>query len=211
MDVEKAPGCSGFQSTLPLWGATITACRKLAEGSPISIHAPPVGSDYAHANYDRLIVGISIHAPPVGSDYRASRTAGRTSGFQSTLPLWGATVLYALYKTVLSIFQSTLPLWGATILTFGRTAWATFQSTLPLWGATMGIPAFFRSEIRISIHAPPVGSDQSSGSPPGTDWDFNPRSPCGERPSAAATAQMGVKFQSTLPLWGATRSSFRPR
>ena len=33
---------------------------------------------------------------------------------------------------------------------------------------------------------------------------FNPRSPCGERHQAAAYIHLNIKFQSTLPVWGAT-------
>ena len=55
-----------FQSTLPVWGATLLELVKgLALG--ISIHAPRVGSD----QLARLTIKksyISIHAPRVGSD-----------------------------------------------------------------------------------------------------------------------------------------------
>ena len=37
------------------------------------------------------------------------------------------------------------------------------------------------------------------------DKDFNPRSPCGERPSRAGRGSRPVQFQSTLPVRGATR------
>ena len=40
--------------------------------------------------------------------------------------------------------------------------------------------------LKISIHAPRVGSDPEAGGPPKAAWDFNPRSPCGERPACAA-------------------------
>ena len=60
----------------------------------------------------------------------------------------------------------------------------------------------------ISIHAPRVGSDLILA------WslqlgksDFNPRSPCGERPGAGVSLADAVQFQSTLPVWGATTTS----
>ena len=78
----------------------------------------------------------------------------------------------------------------------------------------------------ISIHAPRVGSDLSGLTNSLEDEDFNPRSPCGERPWIPVTIRrsnnfnprspcgerLGVhqttiqnwKFQSTLPVWGAT-------
>ena len=58
-----------FQSTLPVWGATLAGAFAPAFFK-ISIHAPRVGSDveiYARNPRGRL---ISIHAPRVGSDRR---------------------------------------------------------------------------------------------------------------------------------------------
>ena len=43
------------------------------------------------------------------------------------------------------------------------------------------------------------------GYAPGDVRDFNPRSPCGERPLLVPDTFSMVKFQSTLPLRGATR------
>ena len=59
----------GFQSTLPVWGATYLLGDDVISAY-ISIHAPRVGSDfdYAHAV---LVLTISIHAPRVGSDRAA--------------------------------------------------------------------------------------------------------------------------------------------
>ena len=61
------------------------------------------------------------------------------------------------------------------------------------------------SKGNISIHAPRVGSDANgavSESLPVVY--FNPRSPCGERPHLKHTKAYAEKFQSTLPVWGAT-------
>ena len=58
---------AGFQSTLPVWGATtLPPLRPRWRG--ISIHAPRVGSDQNTDRGDVRIVNISIHAPRVGSD-----------------------------------------------------------------------------------------------------------------------------------------------
>ena len=56
----------------------------------------------------------------------------------------------------------------------------------------------------ISIHAPHAGSDFQSGLQMTFGEDFNPRSPCGERLSAAVSKVVSSKFQSTLPMRGAT-------
>jgi len=100
-----------------------------------------------------------------------------------------------------------------------------FQSTLPVGGATVGL--FDKdTEKLISIHAPRGGSDFiisvcifpifdfNPRSPwgerlicnlPGRcDGDFNPRSPWGERPISLFLTEVATIFQSTLPVGGAT-------
>ena len=84
-----------FQSTLPVWGATSptigapqcpqnfnprSPCGERPEfaatfsiSSPISIHAPRVGSDHRR-DIGRRQRGISIHAPRVGSDPHNAHT-----------------------------------------------------------------------------------------------------------------------------------------
>ena len=79
-----------FQSTLPVWGATGAGQEEVEGVSPISIHAPRVGSDRP-MNNDDLTGKISIHAPRVGSDSWLRAACWRAPGFQSTLPVWGAT------------------------------------------------------------------------------------------------------------------------
>ena len=108
----------------------------------------------------------------------------------------------------------------------------TFQSTLPVWGAT-AVSGSFGQLLIISIHAPRVGSDAGGvqigrrnchfnpRSPCGErheagfsaydSTDFNPRSPCGERPVSHPPSSIRVRFQSTLPVWGATRRFRRCR
>ena len=56
-----------------------------------------------------------------------------------------------------------------------------FQSTLPVWGATF-IRQICAVAGIISIHAPRVGSDKFLSSIAPVFFNFNPRSPCGERP-----------------------------
>ena len=59
----------------------------------------------------------------------------------------------------------------------------------------------------ISIHAPRVGSDCNVGPELHRYSNFNPRSPCGERPVQVPVDLSGSLFQSTLPVWGATRDA----
>ena len=105
----------------------------------------------------------------------------------------------------ISLFQSTLPVWGATHISKLAFMWSRFQSTLPVWGATR-VTKLTHKAAEISIHAPRVGSDVARAGHDGVVLYFNPRSPCGERLHISKLAFMWSRFQSTLPVWGATRS-----
>ena len=140
--------------------------------------------------------------------------------------MWGATFCSQGPGSKKQVFQSTLPVWGATegIRRGGHAA--EFQSTLPVWGATVA-PGPLVVGVGISIHAPRVGSDSGTRPWSGPRCYFNPRSPCGERllhfPNIAFrmeyfnprspcgerhTKRFAIcnwrRFQSTLPVWGAT-------
>ena len=106
-----------------------------------------------------------------------------------------------------------------------------FQSTLPLRGA-IGLAAENAESAVISIHTPLAGSDNwwfrafrpsrnfnphsPCGERPGLrnptkplSAYFNPHSPCGERRWTVPSSVDSVLFQSTLPLRGATWMSAR--
>ena len=78
-----------------------------------------------------------------------------------------------------------------------------FQSTLPLRGATAR-SRYERVVNHISIHAPLAGSDNLYAFFAQINLDFNPRSPCGERLLTGEAKADADRFQSTLPLRGAT-------
>ena len=58
--------------------------------------------------------------------------------------------------------------------------------------------------LTISIHAPRVGSDAQAAHQRKAGSHFNPRSPCGERQTQKCHHLKQLRFQSTLPVWGAT-------
>ena len=59
----------------------------------------------------------------------------------------------------------------------------------------------------ISIHAPRVGGDSVRHfTLPGFHY-FNPRPPCGGRQTSLNNSSRCVEFQSTPPVWGATRTT----
>ena len=146
--------------------------------------------------------------------------------FQSTLPVWGATINNIGNVLTGNLFQSTLPVWGATTnYHTGLTLTSDFNPHSPC-GERHFIKLPSYGSFKISIHTPRVGSDCSifcrfrrflyfnPHSPCGErqpcKWIikvsryFNPHSPCGERPTAETRQYGTLPFQSTLPVWGAT-------
>ena len=146
---------------------------------------------------------ISIHAPRVGSDASIASKASARSKFQSTLPVWGATLVKLLYLMGL-LFQSTLPVWGATLfISCPVRSFMHFNPRSPCGER----PPLFASNVNkyfISIHAPRVGSDRGTSeiSPVSSISIHAPR--VGSDKLAGTFLAPASKFQSTLPVWGAT-------
>ena len=210
---------AGFQSTLPVRGATRCPAHGIA-GAPISIHAPRAGSDRRSApgnpdlaNFNpRSPCGerhnatdvrlrdaqISTHAPRAGSDALEVVAGAGAVQFQSTLPVRGATPARCRTRRAPRYFNPRSPC-GERHLSRSRDFGPnSFQPTLPVRGATEASEREF-DEAHISTHAPRAGSDvpelHFSSFP---SFDFNPRSPCGER-------------RSCLTSTGATTNDFNPR
>ena len=78
-----------------------------------------------------------------------------------------------------------------------------FQSTLSLRRAT-AFELIVDGRALISIHALLAESDSWTSPPSSPPCDFNPRSPCGERPSLLRQPHFSRRFQSTLSLRRAT-------
>ena len=128
--------------------------------------------------------------------------------FQLTLPVWGAT--QGRQNAILTYeFQLTLPVWGATTVLPQYRFSFLFQLTLPVWGATV-INSLQTTDLKISTHAPRVGSDQGYRRACRASRHFNSRSPCGERRRWSRQADRQGRFQLTLPVWGATVQIAKP-
>ena len=179
-----------------------------------------------HVRYGHFDSGnISIHAPRVGSDSYQQSCMAFCFEFQSTLPVWGATTRAIRFTSAL-IFQSTLPVWGATFYRDtvpcahvyfnprspcgerpGQSAKLYRQQHISIHAPRVGSDATcapIGAGRGISIHAPRVGSDLFAKLPSADFYDFNPRSPCGERRKNDNARRLLIIFQSTLPVWGAT-------
>ena len=170
----------------------------------ISIHAPREGSDvnvHLRVFADRH---ISIHAPREGSDQPARVKPLLIDLFQSTLPVRGATRLRFSEDWDGYAFQSTLPVRGATAGILFEEFLNLFQSTLPVRGATfIGFQSF--TITLISIHAPREGSDDTNADQK-TMLNISIHAPReGSDKSRIAATPRDVRFQSTLPVRGATQ------
>ncbi len=129
----------------------------------------------------------------------------KPEAFQSTRPVWAATFQVDLRGKEPFLFQSTRPVWAATRHRGVRVDEDLFQSTRPVWAATLTAKSRTISSD-VSIHAARVGRDALIANDLITDIGFNPRGPCGPRPAKTAADMMeDFKFQSTRPVWAATR------
>ena len=108
------------------------------------------------------------------------------------------------FLSLVKQFQSTLPVWGATVLNATSINDLEISIHAPRVGSDR-VAMTYREYLDISIHAPRVGSDRSPAAKTADCCYFNPRSPCGERLQLDEIHPVVLQeFQSTLPVWGAT-------
>ena len=168
---------------------------------------------------------ISTHAPLAGRDVYCVAAVGWGPIFQPTRPLRGATLSLRALPLMSSIFQPTRPLRGATQagrLFVGRRL--DFNPRAPC-GARPE-PLVHNESIRtISTHAPLAGRDRAhrahkafeSGFQPTRPLrgatskvielfirhiNFNPRAPCGARPSEKSDIKLLSEISTHAPLAG---------
>ena len=91
LDAISSNRWSVFQSTLPVWGATFLVVLSFVK-QPHFNPRSPCGERLGQEAVAVEIDGISIHAPRVGSDVSDAEQAVEDAQFQSTLPVWGATM-----------------------------------------------------------------------------------------------------------------------
>ena len=216
-----------FQSTPPVWGAT-GAGQAYPGAGGISIHAPRVGGDTCWTHCPPPILYFNPRPPCGGRPSQPGQNAPQKP-FQSTPPVWGATICMSLcyIKVYISIHaprvggdERCLTLPGSGML---------FQSTPPVWGATGRTWAMSPRPGNFNPR-PPCGGRRWSDWSTSSSLYFNPRPPCGGRrvqssgPASAFPISIHAPrvggdrydsqlpfrhwlFQSTPPVWGATRST----
>ena len=148
---------SGFQSTLPVRGATKSR-KGLFPHTGISIHAPRAGSDDLRFYCLAPLIPISIHAPRAGSD--------------SAVPLCQSMALYFNPRSPCGERRAGIRFWqiDGDISIHAPRAGSDYKQ----WDKV--------TKHVISIHAPRAGSDYIGAECVHCIRHFNPRSPCGERP-----------------------------
>ena len=130
-----------------------------------------------NAQYNRFF--ISIHAPRAGSDRLGRYPEDAAIEISIHAPRAGSDHDHLCVGAEYVGFQSTLPVRGATHAAMSLYHLIKFQSTLPVRGAT--------------------GSDASSAT---SLANFNPRSPCGERPDAVRAVVHGQEISIHAPRAG---------
>ena len=105
---------------------------------------------------------------------------------------------------MLKSFQSTLPVGGATCDQQPAVSPVVISIHAPRGGSDRYNSSNYIATGNISIHAPRGGSDRIITLLFTVLVYFNPRSPWGERPAGSRAKNTMKKFQSTLPVGGAT-------
>ena len=190
-----------FQSTLPVWGATAALHgnghraldfnpRSPCGERPLPLPASawrvifqstlPVWGATGGVGVTCISQRISIHAPRVGSDAE-QECGGAVNHISIHAPRVGSDAQEADHAFDYAEISIHAPRVGSDTSVY-LVGWLDF----------------------ISIHAPRVGSDTVWDARTSFPDDFNPHSPCGERPVMTDLMVNELIFQSTLPVWGAT-------
>ena len=185
----------------PLAGSDC-ADELIKHAAAISIHAPLAGSDNCLKAIDNGAFSISIHAPLAGSDRSIGINLPADSYFNPRSPC-GERLPFSKVISCSSLFQSTLPLRGATFLDIQPYIQLFISIHAPLAGSDDWCRSVDHNEIYFNPRSP-CGERRRGRSPNAACRYFNPRSPCGERQTEPRQLLDPGKFQSTLPLRGAT-------
>ena len=168
----------------------------------ISIHAPLAGCDLGQRC---VCAGHRYFNPRTPCGVRPVPATCTETGLTISIhaPLAGCDIMSYTCTVCGQDFNPRTPCGVRRCSSTRRWAWLQFQSTHPLRGATAA--AEVSDEIiNISIHAPLAGCDDNQKAPVHSRTYFNPRTPCGVRPSRRRKQTAPQEFQSTHPLRGAT-------
>ena len=162
----------------------------------ISTHAPHAGSDLGRRKAVHALV-ISTHAPHAGSDMGSPQEGNRAKYFNPRSPC-GERPAHGSAGALFFGFQPTLPMRGATVLHVALCGVLHISTHAPHAGSDLD--GFLVSVLGdISTHAPHAGSDAGWRCSRSRRCNFNPRSPCGERPQAQGNLHRVTNFNPRSP------------
>ena len=192
-----------FQSTRPVWGATLIS-RKAGRRTKCFNPRAPCGARQGSSIVIRGATSCFNPRAPCGARQSRLDMSTHNIAFQSTRPMRGATPACTAPPIGLLRFNPRAPCGARPFRIFSQYVIWQFQSTRPVWGATHAeCPAVrrrcvsihaprvgrdscsgcLRNRSVVSIHAPRVGRDISKRSVATSTPSFNPRAPCGARPA----------------------------
>ena len=177
--VGELPGsrCTDFNPRAPC-GTRRERRQHRAPRPAISIHAPRVGRDRTMRKCGDTSRNFNPRAP-CGARRSRSRSRLSLSKFQSTRPVWGATHRCRAGSQAHAI-SIHAPRVGRDVLYTAQTLTsAQFQSTRPVWDAT-----------------------RSASCTVCASSNFNPRAPCGTRPSERRNGRAGADISIHAPRVG---------
>ena len=194
----------------------------------ISTHAPRTGSDHpaadkcAHSNHfnprsphgerpaGQLGIAteniISTHAPRTGSDAVGSVAGALGKDFNPRSP-HGERRRPQRRRNQPKIISTHAPRTGSDVDGAVDVVHLAISTHAPRTGSDSSPINLSSRSLAISTHAPRTGSDFLGIAKPHSTFDFNPRSPHGERRGGVAVAHISQRFQPTLPARGATVST----
>ncbi len=195
--------CAPISIHTPLAGSDVTIFRALSSSVNFNPHSP-CGERRAISGFEHFVPAISIHTPLAGSDgvsrrrlpirryfnphspcgERHDRAVGavlRLIDFNPHSPC-GERLAVGQRHRFLSGISIHTPLAGSDFLLPLVLRHSEISIHTPLAGSD------YRAQCRvvasdISIHTPLAGSDISTPVNSSRKYDFNPHSPCGERPA----------------------------
>ena len=195
-----------FQSTRPVWGATL----RHPAGNPAQRYfnpRAPCGARPLRSGFCRRMHNFNPRAP-CGARHQSGQCAEAWGQFQSTRPVWGATQMPDDYTWLCKISIHAPRVGRDHALDGDATMLLIFQSTRPVWGATPEIlPRVLCRHI--SIHAPRVGRDRPTDCGIPCNDHFNPRAPCGARLQAVSRFHPAFSISIHAPRVGRDSSGQR--
>ena len=192
-----------FQSTLPVRGATFRR-RKRDSMTTISIHAPRAGSDARLPAALPRRSRISIHAPRAGSDGLCPMATAGVRTISIHAPRAGSDAVVISSISTGDDFNPRSPCGERPDYRYCPSRVSAISIHAPRAGSDICVVSPVYHDINFNPRSPCGERRHNRRKSLGKLTNFNPRSPCGERQRLAYPSPRADKFQSTLPVRGAT-------